>query len=129
MPEHRSTALTRPLLIEELRAVLDAMIRHGFPNASVSFGWDSNLDFDDMWKAEAMPTQDVLGYILLAEQNEIVEIGKADIFVEGESFRFTLCHESDAHVKGDSSLSEEILKRWRDMGYSPYEIPQKPQEP
>lgn len=122
MTEYRTRTLARTLLLEELRFACSAMPRHEIATAAVSFGWDSNLSIEEMWKDQIMPTGEVLVFVNAAEEAGTIEVGKADVFIEGTNFIFQLCHESDAHVKGSSLLVSELVDRWKTAGYAPYEV-------
>jgi hypothetical protein len=124
MIEYRTKPLSSDVLLGELGFVCGELGRHGFAELLVSFGWDSNLPIDEMWKEQAVPSEGVVAYVQKSEHAGIVQIGNADIFVEAEAFRFTLCHEGDAHVSGAMPLASELVQRWAQLGYEPYAVEQ-----
>ena len=123
MSEYRTKPLIPSLLMAELAAVCEALSNEGVELATVSFGWDSNLPIEEMWKDQQMPVKDISTFVSKSEGARVVEIGKADIFVESPGILFTLCHEGDAHVKGESPLVKQITARWQSLEYEPYELP------
>jgi hypothetical protein len=122
MLEHRTKQIDRLQLLAELEFACAGLVEAGVIEVLVCFGWDSNLPIDEMWKDQAVPTQEVVAFVKESEQSGISTVGKSDIFVRSESFGFTLCHESDAHVVGESSLVKQLVKRWRLLSYKPYAI-------
>jgi len=81
------------------------------------FGWDSNLDMNDMWQDMPVPLKDVVEFVLAAERAGTVTIGKSDIFVSGAGLKFTLCHESDVHIEATAAVAQEFFDRWKDKAY------------
>ncbi len=122
MSEYRTKPVNRPLLLAELAAVCEALSSKDIGSASVSFGLDSNLSIEQMWKAQMVAVKDICSFVANSESTGIVKVGSADIFVETPGFLFTLCHEGDVHVKGDSSLVTHFVHRWDALRYDPYEI-------
>lgn len=105
--------------VAELCAKLAAC---GIDRVAVSFGWDSNLDIEEMWHDVEVPLADLGDYLADAERAGTIEVGKADVFVKGGEVEFTLCHESDLHITGNSPLVVETQSRWSNMGYEPYPV-------
>ena len=64
MHEYHTKPLDRSLLLAELAAVRDALSLANIIDVSVSFGWDSNLSIDDMWKDKIVPVKDSVVEIL-----------------------------------------------------------------
>jgi hypothetical protein len=122
MHEYRTKPIDRSLLLEELAAVCEALSIANVSHVAVSFGWDSNLPTNAMWKDQTVPVNDLISFIAKSEMSGVVQIGKADIFIEAPDFLFTLCHESDAHVRGSSDLVQQFVRRWEALGYSPYKV-------
>ena len=125
MTEYRTKPLGRSLLLDELAFVCGKLKQVGTSQVAVSFGWASNLTIDELWKEAQVRVEELREYVAKAERDGTVEIAKADIFVKSENFQFTLCHEGDAHVSGISSVAHEVVQRWREMGYEPYEVQQR----
>lgn len=69
-------------MLAELGAVCDALNALGVAEASVSFGWDSNLPIDQMWKGQRVAVQDIANFIATSGSNGISWIGRSDVFVE-----------------------------------------------
>ena len=122
MREYRTKPIDRSLLLAELAAVCDALSLDSVVDVSVSFGWDSNLPIDQMWKDKIVPVQDLLLFVTESELSGVIQVDKADIFIDAPEFLFTLCHEGDAHVKGRSDLVQQFAQRWEALGYSPREV-------
>lgn len=122
MHEYRTKPIDRSLLLAELAAVCDALSLRHVVDVSVSFGWDSNLPINAMWKDQTVPVNDLLSFVTKSEISGVVQVGKGDIFVEAPEFLFALRHESDAQVKGRSDLVQQFARRWETLGFSPYEV-------
>lgn len=122
MAEYRTKPIERSLLFAELGALCEALSGAGITEAAVSFGWDSNLAIDEMWKDQIVLVQDVYSFVVNAEALGVVMVGTADIFIEAPDFLFTLCHEGDVHVKGNSTLSRQFVHRWEALDYAPFEV-------
>lgn len=122
MSEYRTATVEARKLAELLVLACERLSASGIDHASVSFGWDSELPIEDMWKPADVPTGEVPEVIEKAEREGIVTLGAADIFIESPGFRLVLCHESDAHISGESPLVLEILATWRAQGLEPYEV-------
>jgi hypothetical protein len=121
-PEHRTRPLSREELLQELAHACTSLAASGVDVADVSFGWDSNLDIDEMWKDQAVEVRGIEAFLLQAESAGIVTLGKSDVFVAASSFCLTLCHEGDAHVSGEAAVVAEIVRRWVAVGYEPYVV-------
>lgn len=122
MHEYYTRPLDRSLLLAELAAVCDALSLTSVVDVSVSFGWNSNLPIDQMWKDKIVPVKDLLSFITSSETSGVIQVGKADIFIDAPEFVFTLGHESDAQVNGGSNMVQEFARRWETLGYSPREV-------
>jgi hypothetical protein len=120
--EYYTRPLDRSVLLTELAAVCDALSLVNVVDVSVSFGWNSNLPIDQMWKDKIVPVKDVLSFITSSETSGVIQVGKADIFIDAPEFVFTLGHEGDAEVKGGSNMVQEFARRWETLGYSPKEV-------
>jgi hypothetical protein len=125
MHEYRTKPIDRSLLLAELAAVRDALSLVHVVDVSISFGWDSNLPINAMWKDQTVPVKDLLSFVMKSEISGVVQVGEADIFIEAPEFLFSLSHESDAQVKGRSDLVQQFARRWEALGYSPYEVQQR----
>jgi hypothetical protein len=97
----------------------------GVERVLVSFGWDSNLSTNEMWKDVEVSVAELPEYLAQAERAGTIEIGKADVFITADDLEFTLCHESDLHVAGSAPLVAETQRRWFNLGYEPYTIKQR----
>ena len=75
-----------------------------------------------MWKDQTVAVKDLCSFIASSEKTGVVVVGEGDIFIESPGFRFTLCHEGDAHVDGESFLAQQTTSRWKSLGYAPYEV-------
>ena len=122
MTEYRTKPMECPLLRVELAAVCEAMRAAGAAEALVSFGWDSNLSNEEMWKVQSVPVDDVMAFVAESERCGVSRLGASDIFIESSEFLFTLCHEGDVHVRGGSPLVEQFARRWESLGYAPYPV-------
>jgi len=122
MVEYRTKPINRSLPFAELEAVCELLSREGIDKVSVSFGWDSNLSFDEMWKDQTVAVKDIYAFVANSESSGIAQIGKADIFVECPGLLLTLCHEGDIHVKGSSTLVQRLALRWETLDYVPHEM-------
>jgi len=122
MTEYRTKPLNRQSLLDELTFVSSKLKQAGIGEVQVSFGWDCNIPIDDMWQDHGVRTDEILEFIRQAEQAGIVDVGRADIFVESQDFCLILCHEGDAHVAGTADLVHELVERWRRLGYAPYGV-------
>lgn len=119
--QYRTMPLDRSVLLEELVAVCEVWNAANVEDVVVSFGWESNLTIDEMWKSQIVSIDRLLAFIADSEASGIVKIGGADIFVEAAGLVFTLCHESDAHVEGNPELVKPFVERWSALGYAPYQ--------
>ncbi|MCE2948224.1 MAG: hypothetical protein LXA50_14280 [Betaproteobacteria bacterium] len=88
----------------------------------MSFGWDSELEFHEMWKPYELPISEALHKVEEAEAQGLVRVGTADVLVSVASVELTLCHESDLHLKGEGSLFQAIAARWEEAGLAPSEV-------
>ncbi|MDP3272024.1 hypothetical protein [Limnobacter sp.] len=122
MIEHRTHTLSRELMLAELTEICAKLVASGMERAAVSFGWDSNLDIDDMWVDVEVSLTALPEYLANAESAGTIEVGKTDIFIKIEDIEFTLCHESDLHITGTSPLVAETRSRWSNLGYEPYPV-------
>ena len=120
--EFRTQPLESKPMLAELAAACEALGQVGITHASVSFGWDSNLPIDQMWKGQTVAVHEIAALIASSESGGVSQIGRSDIFLESAGFLFTLCHEGDLHISGDSPLVREVVSRWRALGYAPYEL-------
>lgn len=109
-------------MLAELTEICAKLVAVGVERATVSFGWDSNLDIDDMWVEVEVLMTALPEYLANAERAGTIEVGRADIFIKIGDIEFTLCHESDLHVTGTSPLVAETLGRWSNLGYEPYSV-------
>ena len=69
-----------------------------------------------------VPVKDLLSFITSSETSGVIQVGKADIFIDAPEFVFTLGHESDVQVNGGSNMVQEFARRWETLGYSPREV-------
>jgi hypothetical protein len=122
MPEYRTKPIDRSALLAELAAVSEALSLANVVDVSISFGWDSNLPINAMWKDQTVPVKELLSFVTKSEMSGVAQVGKADIYIEAPEFEFALGHEGDAHVKGCSDLVQKFARRWEALGYSPYEV-------
>ena len=122
MPEYRSRPASREELLGELDAFCTECSSRGHVDATLSYGWDSELEFDEMWKPHAVPIHEALAKVQRAEAQGVVSVGTADILITVSGVTLTLCHESDLHLKGDGSLFEAIFARWQSTGLEPSEV-------
>jgi hypothetical protein len=120
--EYRTHPLPRELILPELTLVCANWLAAGVKHVAVSFGWDSNLPIDAMWKDVQVPVGAVVQYLEAAERAGTIEIGKTDVFMRTEEIELTLCHESDVHVSGTPTFVTETVRRWFDSGYEPYSL-------
>jgi hypothetical protein len=122
MIEYRTQPLETTMLLEELSFYCQVLADKGIETTNVMFGWDSNLDIDDMWHEMSVPRKDVVDFVLSAERAGTVIVGRSDVFVSAGGLEFTLCHESDVHIKATADAANEFFDRWKDKGYSPYAV-------
>jgi hypothetical protein len=122
MPEYRSRPASREELLAELGAFCTECTSRGHVYATLSYGWDSELEFDEMWKPHDMPIHEVLATVQEAEASGVVSVGAADVLVTISGVTLTLCHESDLHLNGDGPLFEAISARWQATGLEPSEV-------
>lgn len=124
MYEYRTKPIDRSLLLAELAAVCDALSLVHVVDISISFGWSSALPVNAMWKDQTVPVKELLSFVTKSEMSGVVQVGKADIFIEAPELLFALGHEGDVQVKGHSDLVQQFARRWEALGYSPYEVRQ-----
>ena len=88
MIEHRTHPLSRELMLAELTEICAKLVAAGVERAAVSFGWDSNLDIDDMWVDVEVSLMALPEYLANAESAGTIEVGKAaDVVVwNGDPF-------------------------------------------
>jgi len=90
MTEYRTKPLNRQLLLDEVAFISCKLKHNGSTEVAVSFGWDSNLPIDELWKGASVPVEEVLEYVCPAERAGIVVVGEGDIFVESQDFCLTV---------------------------------------
>jgi len=122
MPEYCSRPAARDELLAELDAFCAECSSRGLVHATLSYGWDSELEFDEMWKPHDVLIHEVPAKVQEAEAQGVVSIGASDVLVTVSGVTLTLCHESDLHLKGDGSLFEAISARWQSTGLEPSEV-------
>ena len=122
MREWRTKPLDRPALLAELAAVAEALRLAGVRHADVSFGWDSNLAVDEMWKAKPVLVEQLVAFAEASERAGLIDIGASDLLIEALKVEFVLCHEGDAHISGESVFVRQIVDRWCALDYAPHEI-------
>jgi hypothetical protein len=122
MPEFRSRPLSRDSLLAELTAFCSECSARGHTQATLSFGWDSELEFHEMWKPYELPISDARMKVEEAEAQGIVRLGASDVFISVSGVELMLCHESDLHLKGDGPLFLAIAARWQQAGLEPSEV-------
>ena len=114
--------MSREQMLAEVSELCAKLVLAGVERVSVSFGWDSNLPIDEMWKDTEVSVVELAKYLAEAEGAGTIEIGKADVFLKSEELEFTLCHESDLHIGGEHPLVVETQRRWLNLGYEPYPV-------
>jgi hypothetical protein len=122
MIEYRTHPLAPTTLLEELSFYCEVLRGRQIEGTEVMFGWDSNLDIDEMWQEMPMSPDEVVGFVLDAQQAGTVVIGKSDIFVSAGGIEITLCHESDLHIKAAPDEAHQFFERWETKGYAPYAV-------
>jgi hypothetical protein len=122
MLEYRSRQLSRESLLVELDTFCAECSTLGYTQAALSYGWDSELEFHEMWKAQDVPLNDIPSKVRDAEALGIVRVGASDVLVKVSCVELTLCHESDIHLKGDGHLFDAIASRWQQAGLEPSEV-------
>jgi hypothetical protein len=123
--EYRTKPLERALLRAELQFACDVLSESKVNEVMVSFGWDSNLRVEEMWQERSVAVGEVTAAVDASEGSGISQVGRSDIFVKSAGLLFTLCHEGDIHVKGDSVVVEQFVRRWEALGYVPYQVRQR----
>ena len=86
MTEYRIKSIESSLLRAELAAACEALRQAEVKAASVSFGWDSNLPIEEMWKERSVPIDEVIAFIAESERSGVSQLGKSDVFVETPGF-------------------------------------------
>jgi hypothetical protein len=119
MTGHVSSQIPRQAILDELEAVAHDLLNEGINAVSVSYGWDSNLDIDQMWQPRDVDTSSLLATLLEAEAKGLFTIGSADIFIDTKDLTIQLCHEGDVHIKGESPVAKAALRRWGKSGIFP----------
>ncbi|RVT47004.1 hypothetical protein [Rubrivivax albus] len=122
MPEFRTRPLHREVLIEELSAFCGIFAEAGITGASLSFGWDSELEIEEMWQPYEAPLKSITERVEQAEQDGIVRIGAADIFIHVGSVQLLLCHEGDLHLTGEGPVVAKLVARWHEQGLEPVQV-------
>jgi hypothetical protein len=122
MVEYRTQSVEPAVLLEELASFCQVAAGKGKGSAILMFGWDSNLEIDEMWQDIPLPLADIVAYVRAAEQAGTITVGKSDIFVKTNGLEITLCHEGDLHIEAEEAAAQPFLERWESKGFMPYEV-------
>jgi len=118
--DSRTQPMSAALLMDELSLFCQTAAPDDAVMATVMFGWDSNLEMDDMWQDMLVPVRELASFVRAAEVAGTVSVGKSDIIVSVGKANMTLCHESDLHIEGPDEVTGPIVQRWQEQAYSPY---------
>ena len=122
MVEYHTQLVEPTVLFEELSYFCQHTAAKGIGAAILMFGWDSNLEIDEMWQDIPLPLADIVDYVRDAEQAGIVTVGKSDIIVRADGVEITLCHEGDIHIKAEDAAAQPFLERWESKDFVPYQV-------
>ena len=124
--ELRTGTLTQSQLWEEVRAIIEFLQAKGKLNLLVSYGWDCDLEAEQLYQENPQPLSGLLAFLSRSEETGIFRLGENDLFIESadRSIEFTLWHESDIHMTTeDIGLANEMQSAWASKNYSLYEVP------
>jgi hypothetical protein len=118
----------RPLDIADLESEL-GFIRDYFKKAGgisldVMYGWDCNLEQDELYKTHLTPVDQLLEFISESRKKGVFVLGESDMHIElpDGNIRIDLCHESDIHFHGPKDEAEKLQSRWEAKGFRPYVV-------
>jgi len=122
--EIRSGILTQTQLEGEVSTIIDVFQAQHCDNLLVSYGWECDLDPDELYQEKPMPLSSLRDFIRQSTNDGIFELGNADLLISSRdrSVEFVLCHEADIHMTASRELTNEIGKNWKAKGYSYYEV-------
>ncbi len=123
--------MIRPLNQDQIRAELsficDYLTENGYSSCEILFGfaWGNEYYKDDNWNYIPISIKDLIEKVSQVGSTGIGSLGSDDLYIriEGLSFEFQFCHESDIHILFDQSntMIEWLYERWKSLGYSPVE--------
>ena len=126
--ELRTGLLTLPQLQEEVNAIIEFLQSKNKRHLLVSYGWDCDLEPEQLYQESPVPPSDLQTFLAESEDDGIFMLGKNDLHIESadRSIEFTLCHESDIHMKTeDKGFAHEIQAYWATKDYPLYEVAKK----
>jgi len=88
------------------------------------YGWACKLDIDELWKDIPIAIDGLGQFIQQSIERGGYNPARSDLFIQTEDgvVQFLLCHESDIHLKTESSeLLQEVKPHWVSQGYRGYE--------
>ena len=120
------------LNIEQLRAELETVIERlkskDVQQVTVMYGFDCELDQDELYKEITVAVNDINTFIARSESEEIYKFGDNDFYIMAKplDIKFLFCHESDVHfTTSDKGVFAQIKEEWLNMGYDAYEIQER----
>lgn len=122
MREYRTRTVSPDTMLAELNAFCSESVSLGHAHLALRFGWDSDVEFHELWKPHQLPISEALARIKEADEQGIVKLGESDILLSVSGVELTLCHESDLHLKGEGALFDVIATRWQRGGLEPSEV-------
>jgi hypothetical protein len=123
--EVRTEPLTDPVLEGQLGVLYELCLEFDSGEIDVSYGWACNLDADQLWKDQRIPTSSLPSFVNRSTAEGIVFLGGSDLHIKGVrvAFSFTLCHESDIHFESpDPLLVSRVTNAWAESGLRFYQV-------
>ena len=123
--EVRTEPLTDPVLEDQLDLLYELCLEFDSGEIDVSYGWACNLDVDQLWKDQRIPTSSLPSFVNRSTSEGIVDLGGSDLHIKGVgvAFSFTVCHESDIHFESpDPSLVSRVTSAWSERGLRFYQV-------
>jgi hypothetical protein len=115
--------LSRDQFENEIARLVELLSEHQLNQLIVFYGFDCNLEQDELFKEIRVATSELREFIEQSETKGVFVLGDNNLHIEDANKRIgvLLCHESDIHATGDEE--EQIIKilrsEWEKAGYKP----------
>lgn len=109
----------------ELEIVIDRFKSKNVQQVTVMYGFDCELDQDELYKEITIDVNDINTFIKRSENEGIYKFGDNDFYIMAKpiDMEFLFCHESDVHfTSSDNGIFAQIEQEWEHEGYEAYEI-------
>jgi len=109
--DYVSATLTREEVIAYLTALPAVLSGLGLTDCTVMYGWDCDLDIDDLWQDQVIKVTDFSSFLTASIERGIFRPGSSDLFITSLDGAVSIraCHESDVHLSSSSDLALAAL--------------------